>query len=117
MSFHQAATALRQKALEDKEIDTAEPYDVWGIISVRYGLQVTGPCSDFYKLVAKNPVFAKMVLQSLEQWTEIPVAHDLVKPLEKLDMHITTQLMKAIATLSASNKTKRAGRGGAARQN
>ena len=39
----------------------------------------------------------------------------MVEPLEKLEAHMTIQLMKAVATLSASTATKRAGICGAAR--
>lgn len=117
MAFNQASISLRSEALEEKKFDQAEMFDVWGIVSIRYGLRVTGLRSEFYKLAARDPVYAKLVLPTLEQKNDIPAADDLVEPMEKLDSHMSTQLMKAVATLSASNATKRAGRGGAAGEN
>lgn len=114
MAFNQAAISLRQEAQEQKRYDQAEIYDVWAIVAVRYGLRVTGLRVEFYKLVARDPTYAKLVMPSLEQRNDIPAADDLVEPLEKLDVHLSTQLMKAVATLNASNATKRAGGGGAA---
>lgn len=58
-----------------------------------------------------------MVLDRLEQRNDHPATDDLFELLKKLDTHMNTQLMKAIATLSASNATKRAGRGEAAGNN
>lgn len=55
-------------------------------------------------------------MPSLEQWNDVAAADDLTEPMEKLDTHITTQLMKAVATLSAGNATKRAGKGGPAKE-
>lgn len=106
MSFHQAAIALRQEAQEQKSYDKAEIFDVWAVVAIRYGLRVTGLRVEFYKLVARDPTHATLVMPSLEQRNDIPAANDLVEPLEKLDVHMSTQLMKAVATLNASNTTK-----------
>lgn len=114
MAFHQSALNLRKEAFDENNIDKAETYDVWANIAVRYGLRVTGLRVEFYKLVAQDPVYAKLVMPSLEKRNEISAAEDMIEPLERLDSHMTTQLMKAVATLSASNATKKAGRGGAA---
>lgn len=51
-----------------------------------------------------------MVLPILEQRNDTTAADDIVEPLEKLDSHMATHLIRAVATLSASNATKRAGR-------
>lgn len=53
-------------------------------------------------------------MRNLEQRNELPTADDLVEPMEKLYSHMATQLMKAVATLGASNATKHAGKGGSA---
>ena len=56
-----------------------------------------------------------MVLPALERRGDVAAADDLDGPLGELESHMTTQLMKAVATLSASNPTKRTnGKGGAA---
>lgn len=111
MAFHQAATCLRQEAIEDKNEDKALLFDVWSMIAVRYGLRVVGLRTEFYKMAARDPLHAKLVMPTLEQRGEVTAADDLDASLEKLESHMATQLMKAVATLSASNATKRAGKG------
>ena len=71
--------------------------------------------AEFYKLSADDPTYAKMVMPTLEKQNGLAAADDLTEPMEKLDLAMSTQLMKAVATLSASNATKRAGKGGAAK--
>lgn len=66
MSFNQGAFLLRHEALEDKKTDVALMYDFWAIISIRYGLRITRLRAAFYKLVARDSLYAKMVLPSLE---------------------------------------------------
>ena len=69
-------------------------------------------------MAARDPVHARLVMPSLERRQDIPAADDLVEPLSKLETHMNTQLMKAVATLAASNATKESGsgnRGGAAK--
>lgn len=111
MSFHQAAICLRQEAIEDKDEEKAFRFDVWSLMAVRYGLRVVGLRTEFYRMAARDPVHAKLVMPTLEQRGEVPAADDLDESLEKLDNLMATQLMKAVATLSASNATKRAGKG------
>lgn len=117
MTLHEAAIDLRQEFLADKKEEEASLYDVWALISVRYGLRVTGMRAEFYRLAAKDPTHAKLVLPTLEKKNDMPAADDLVEPMERLETWNATQLMKAVATLSASNATKRAGRGGASNGN
>lgn len=69
----------------------------------------------FYKVTAEDPRYAKLVLSTLQKRNDPAPADDLIKPLDKLDSHMATQLMKSVATLHAINKTKKAGRGDAAR--
>lgn len=85
------------------------------LIAVRYILRVVGMGSKFYKLTARDPTYAKMVMPSHEQRNDVATADDLTEPLEKLENHIATQLMKAGATLGASNATMRAGKGAPAK--
>lgn len=112
-SFHQAAISLRHDALAEQTLEEAALYDFWAIISVRYGLRVTELRAEFYRLVAKDLTYAKLLLTSLVQLNDLPAADDLVEPLAKLDIHMTMSLGKAVATLSASNATKKGGKGGA----
>lgn len=66
------------------------------IISVRYELRVTEMRAKFYTLVTKDSTYPKIVLPSLERRNDTPAADDLVERLEKLDTHMTTQLMKVV---------------------
>lgn len=117
-AFHQAAVDMRQEAIAESKYEDARQFDVWQIISVRYTLRVLGLRTEFYRLAAEDPVHAKMVLPALERRGEIAAADDLDGPIAQLESHMTTQLMKAVATLHASNATKRArGRGGPANDN
>lgn len=92
MSFHEAAIALRQEAIDDKSDEDALKFDVWALISVRYGLRVVGLRSEFYKMAAKDPVHAKMVLPNLQRRNDVAASDDLVEALEKLDSHMSSQL-------------------------
>lgn len=115
MSLHESAIALRQEAIADKKDAEAQRFDVWALVAIRYSLRLVGLRCEFYKLAAKDPTYAKLVIPTLEAKGEVAASDDLVEPLEKLETHLSTQLMKAVATLSASNATKRAGgKGGAA---
>lgn len=77
-----------------------------------YPLRVLGMRVEFYILTSQYPLQAKLVFPSLERRNDVSAADDLEEPLERLDNHKTTQLMKAVATLSASNATKRSKKGG-----
>ena len=72
-------------------------------------MRVVGLRPEFYKLVAKDPTYARLVMPTLESRADMPASYDLVEPMEKLKYHIATQLMKAVATFNASV------RGGAAK--
>ena len=117
MAFHEAALDLRQEMLEEKKDEEAKNYDVWAALVIRYGLRVVGLRSEFYKMAARDPTYAKMILPTLQQRNEVAAADDLTEAMDKLDSHMTTQLMKAVATLSGSNATKRNGKGGPAEDN
>lgn len=117
MAFHEAAIDLRQEKFDAGELANAVVFDVWACIAIRYGLRVVGLRTQFYRLAAKDPTYAKMIMPTLEQRNEVAPADDLTETMDKLDSHMTTQLMKAVATLSASNTTKKAGKGGAAGSN
>lgn len=108
MAFHQAAFALRQEAL------AKEKFDAWEKIAIRYGLRVVGLRPEFYKLAAEDPTYAMLFIPSLEKKNDMVAADDLVESIDKLDSHMNSQLMKAVATLSASNATRRAGNGATA---
>lgn len=111
MAFHESAIQLRQEQLEANEEDKATVFDVWAQIGIRYGLRVTGLRCEFYKMAARDPVHAKLIMPSLERRNDVAAADDLQESMNKLDTHLNTQLMKAVATLAASNATKRSGNG------
>lgn len=115
MDFHASAIDFRQEAIEDKNDDGILNFGVWAFVSIRYGLRVVRFRSEFYKMAAKDPVHAELVILSRQQRNEVAASDNLTEPLEKLDSHMSTQLMKAAATLDASNAKKRSkGKGGAA---
>jgi hypothetical protein len=119
MSFSSAAMALRGEALKLEDttgVEEAEMFDVWAIMAVRYGLRIVGLRVEFYKRSAKDPMHARLVMPVLEGQNDTPATDDLHDVMEKLDMHMATQLMKASASLHATNAVKRSGDGGAASQ-
>lgn len=118
MSFHHTAIKLRQEALAagDADASKAVKYDAWAIISVRYGLRAVGLRVEFYKRAARDPTNAKLVMPALEQRYDMAPADDLDEAVTKLETHMTTQLMKAVASLSATNAVKRTGKDGAAKK-
>ena len=114
IAFHEAALDLKAEAIEEKNDSDAPQYDVWAGISNRYGLRVVGLRAEFYKMAAKDPAYAKLMMPTLKRHNEVAATDDPQESMSKLDTHLSTQLMKAVATMSASNATKRSGRGGAA---
>ena len=117
-AFHHAAYDLREEALDAKERENAKMFDVWSYIAVRYNLRVLGLRTEFYKMAAEDPTYAKMIFPGLERRGDVAAADDLTETLSQLESHMNTQIMKAVVTLSASNATKRAkGNGAAADKN
>lgn len=96
--------------LEEQKVEEAKRYDFWAILGVRYSFWALVPRVEFYRLAPSDPTYAKMVLPALEHRGEIAAEDSLDKPLNDLESHMTTQLMKTVATLSASN-TKNRGQG------
>lgn len=114
-ALHHVAYQMRQEAFEKDNKEEAEKYDAWAYVAVRYSLRVLGLRAEFYRMAAKDPMYAKLVLPSLERRGETAMADDLDDSLATLESHLSTQMFKAVATLKASNETKRAkGKGGAA---
>lgn len=112
-AFNEAAIELRQERLNENKMDEAVKFDVWAIIATRYTLRVLSLRSEFYKMASDDPVYAKMVLPVFEKRGEVVAADELENPMGEMESHMATQLMKAVATLTASNATKRAkNRGG-----
>lgn len=72
-------------------------------ISNRYVLRVVGLRVEFYKRAAKYPSSAKLFMPSLEKSNKVAAAADLQDTMNKLDSHLSTQLMKAVSNLSDSN--------------
>jgi hypothetical protein len=71
---------------------------------------------EFYKSSAKDPMNARLLMPVLEGQNDTPATDDLDDVMEKLDMHMDTQLMKAAASLNAKNAVKRSMDGGIASQ-
>jgi hypothetical protein len=115
MAFHQSAVALRAECLQElttsaqpaSAIEKAQMYDVWAIVAVRYGLRVVGLRVEFYKRSAKDPMHERLIMPALEGRSDIAAADDLDEALSQLDSHMASQLMKAVASLSATNAVKR----------
>lgn len=72
-------------------------------------------------MVAKDLMYAKIFVPSLERRGETAMADNLDEHLATLESHLSSQMFKAVATLKESNATKRAGnakrKGGAAAEN
>lgn len=60
-------------------------------------------------MAAKDRMYAKLVLPTLELRGETAMADDLDDPFTTLESHFSSQTFKAVATLKASNAKKRAG--------
>jgi hypothetical protein len=119
MSFSSAAMTLRGGALKlegTTGVEEAEMFDVWEMVAVWYDLRVVGLRVEFYKRSAKDLMHARLVMPVLEGQNDTPATDDLDDVMEKLDMHMATQLMKAAASLHATNAVKRSGDGDAASQ-
>jgi hypothetical protein len=119
MGFSSAAMDLRGEALKLESttgVKEAEMFDVWAMMAARYGLPVVGLRVEFYKRSAKDPMHARLVTPVLEGQNYMPDTDDLDDVMKKLDMHMATQLMKAVASLHATNAMNRSGDGGAASQ-
>jgi hypothetical protein len=112
MSFSTAATALRGDALKlegTTGVKKAEIFDVWAIMVVRYCLRVVDLRVEFYKRSANDLMHARLVMPVLEGQNDTPATDDLDDVMEKLDMHMATQLMNAVACLHATNSVNRSG--------
>lgn len=62
-------------------------------------------------MAAKDRTYAKLFKLTLKARNEISASHDLQESINKLLAHLWTQRMKAVASLSSRNATKRADRG------
>jgi hypothetical protein len=110
--FHETALNLRDEALAADETAKALLLDVWGRVGVRYSLRTLGLRAEFYKRSARDPVHARLVMPVLEGRSDVPAADDLDDVLKKLEIQMSAQLMKAAASLHATNAVKK-GAGGA----
>jgi hypothetical protein len=59
---------------------------------------------------------ARLVMPVIDDQNDTPATDNLDDVMQKLDMHMATQLMKDAAFLYAKNAVKRSGDGGAASQ-
>lgn len=119
--LHHVAYDLRQEAFEAGKKDDSEKFDASLFVAVRYNIRVLGLRAEFYRMDAKDTMYAKLVLQTLERRSETAMADNLDGPLATLKSHLSTQMFKAVATLKASNATQRSGKakgkGGPAEEN
>ena len=83
-------------------------------MSNRYILRVVGLRTEVYKKGAKDLTYGKIVMPAIERHIEMAAVDELQELMSKLETYLSTQLLKEVATLSASNVTIRAGKGGAA---
>jgi hypothetical protein len=113
-----AETAIR---LRDEELareggageSAAGLLDTWIALAIRYGLRVVGLRTEFFRLSAKDPAHARLLMPALENQGTVAATDDIAETMAKLDTHFATQLMKAAASLSADNAIRKAGDGGA----
>lgn len=109
LAFHEAAAEMRHEAAHTAG-DNAErvhKLDFWMMISVRYALSVLGHRTEFYKMAAEDPTTAKMILPGLEKRANTVASDDLEESMEKLETHMSTQLMKEVAALRVTNAGKK----------
>lgn len=62
---------------------------------------------EFYKMTSTDSTYAKMAVPILEMLGEIVASDDLDGLFSDLQSHMTTQLMKLVAILTASIATNR----------
>jgi hypothetical protein len=113
MEFPQTSIYLRQECLVSgppASVAKELKYDVCGIISVSYGQRVFDLLVEFYKRSAEDRTHAKLITPFLEGRNNVAAADNLYDSHEKLDTHMASQLMRAVASLSATDAVKR-GRG------
>lgn len=72
--------------------------DGWMMISVRYALRSFGMQTEFYKMAAEDPATANMIMPGLEKRGAVSAADDMEDAMEKLEGHMSTQLMKVVST-------------------
>lgn len=60
MAFSEAAMVLQNDAIPKKGDDKALLYDFWSQMAVRYGLRVAGLRCEFYRMVPRDPTYAKL---------------------------------------------------------
>jgi hypothetical protein len=116
MSFAEAAIALRDEELaRSPEEDAAEAgrLDTWMAIGIRYGLRVVGLRTEFFRMSAKDPAHARLLVPALEGQDTLAATDNIDEKMAQMDAHFATQLMKAAASLSADNAVRRTGEGGA----
>lgn len=80
---------------------------LWAFVAVSYCVRTIKMWTAFYKVASDDPVHTKLVLPILEKTTKVGAADDLDKALSDMLSHNTTQMMKVVPTLQASNATKR----------
>lgn len=85
--------------------------DVQMMISVRYALRALGLRTEFYKMAAEYPTTAKMKLPVLQKIRAVSDADDMEDAMEKLEVHMSTEFMKVVATLKVINTTNTLGGG------
>ncbi len=61
------ACELRQEEFDSGNKSGAEIFDAWFYVAVRYSLRVLGLRPKFCRMVARDPMYAKLVLPSLER--------------------------------------------------
>lgn len=81
--------------------------DIWEGVSVRNGLRVLGHRADILKMDAKDTGYNKPAITNIERRNDVAAADDLHESMNKLKIHLSTALMKMVATLSANKLTKR----------
>lgn len=67
--------------------------------------------AEFYKMAGDDHVAAKMVVTGLEKQIDLLDADNMVELMYKLDWHMMTQLMKAVANFRTRNTKNKSGGG------
>lgn len=68
--------------------------DVWCEIVMRYVFRVLELRCEFCTMEAKDSTHAKLVLPALKKHRRMPAADDMNEPLQQLETHMMSQIIK-----------------------
>lgn len=105
-AFHEAAIDIRQEKIDESKIQDANRMDLLAVVAVKHYLRTIGLRTKFSKMSIDRPVHTKLVFPILNKRRQVAVADNLDKALSyMLSDDNTTQMMKLVVAVQASNAT------------